>query len=509
MILKDGFKTFSYFLFGLLLFSQVDRLAGQQLPQEMMVINRYANVRKGPGSGYERITTLYEGDRVRAERKYRDWLRVLVSDGQIGWIREDLLGPYKDENRPLEVEEADSLKALIDARDQRITVLEDSARIKLSTIQTQEGLRDSLLGVLGLTEMPAIDKEKIKGQDSVGAARPPSRPLASQESVLGAPESYVPRYEFSPQLGVLIYDRDALAAAGFSVGRNFTREFAYWGDVLFSRRNPPQSGSLTGDINRAFISGGLAYSYKPGNMAVPFAELGTGAAYTQAGDSSSTALDLVFGAGCRLFLIPDLAFKFGYRGHLVLAGNDNQLGQLIYLGGSFNLPRIEELAFAGRKTPLYLAPFAAYQMFSPRFGINGSAVLGVRLGYRLRERLAFEAVTGYLPATVNFDLTERKLGAVEIEGRVLYYPWFGGSGPYILAGGGTLLFTGDGRPPANTKSYGFFQYGGGVNLELNGELSLSSEMTHLLYPNVAELKGRHELASGHALRLTAGLNLSF
>ena len=97
----------------------------QQLPTEMMVHNRYANVRKGPGTGYELVTTLYRGDRVLAERKFKNWMRVLIDDGSIGWIREDLIKVFDPEDRQLTNEQADSVAAYMQQLGDRIAGLEE------------------------------------------------------------------------------------------------------------------------------------------------------------------------------------------------------------------------------------------------------------------------------------------------------------------------------------------------------------------------------------------------
>jgi len=494
-------------LVAVIIFSfPTDKLCGQQLPQDMVVNKRFATVRKGPGTGYDKVATLYQGDHVRAEKKYRNWLRVSLSDGTIGWVNEDLLDSYRIENRPLIPAQADSLKTVVDSQNQRITQLEDSAKNSLTMVRENESRRDSLLKILGLSEVPSPDTLGAKGKRSARTAG--QKPLQDQQSVLTVPKVYAPRYEFSPVIGVLILESKALTAAGFSVTRTFTSQFAYGGEILFSRSNPPSPGALGGDVEHVFINGGLIYSYKPGNIAVPFAELGAGASYTQAGDSSTTALDLVFGAGCRLFLTPDLALKFGYRGQAIL-DEGNKIAHLFYLGCGLNLPRHKEQPASGKEKALYLSPYLAFQMFSPRFRINSTTAGGLRLGYRMRRELSFELLSGYLPVVINEGRRELSLSAAELAVQVLYSPWPERSSPYFLAGGGEILFAGDGRPPAGTRSYGFFLYGGGVNLELAKSISLRSEMAHLIFPNVADIKGRHEVSAGGALRLAVSFNMSF
>ena len=337
-----------------------ESLKGQQLPMEMVVTNRYANIRKGPGTGYNLVATLYRGDRLRAERKFRNWLRVLIPEGRIGWVREDLVGPYDPDDRPLTDEEADSLKNLIDSQIQLISELGDSSTATFNLIRSREQARDSLMALLGLSEIPDLDSVAAEADtvEQVPEEAAAALPYDEQESVLSAVESFTGRSAFSPYLGVLIFDGEAAAAAGFSAAKNFTREFAYKVEVSFSRLNPPEPGMVEGGIDRTFITGGLTYSYKPGELAVPYLELGSGIAYTQAGDFSDTALDLVFGAGCRLYVTSDLSLDFGYRGHAVMSqGND--LLHLVHLGGGFHLPMLARPFEARAGGKFYLAPYTA------------------------------------------------------------------------------------------------------------------------------------------------------
>jgi len=506
-------KTHIFLLcFALLFLPQAGALLGQQLPQEMVITNRYANIRKGPGTGYEQVTTLYRGDRVVAERKYRNWLRILIPDGRVGWVREDLVGPYDPDDRPLTNEEADSLKELVESQVQLIAALEDSTTLLLSSIRQREQLRDSLLNLLGLEEVPQADTLQAEEQDTTQSeVKPqprPKKPVIVQESLLTRAEPFTPRNEFSPWLGVLTFDGDADPAAGFAFTRNFTREFAYRASVSFTRRNPAEPGRLEQALERIFFTGGLIYSYKPGRVVVPFVELGSGAAYTQAADSSFTAFDLVFGAGCRLFLTQDLALEFGYQGHAVM-GEGNELLNLFHLGSGFHFPSFGEIFTPRELGKYYLSPYVAYQMFSPRFALNSAPLTGMRLGYGWREKVAFELLAGYLPVEMNEGSVARKMNAAELAAQALYFPASRSNGLFLLAGGGVLLLGGEGRAPAGTKNYGFFHYGAGVDLQLAAGVSLRSELWHLIFPEVAEIKPDYEVAAGGALRLSAGVILNF
>ena len=511
MIIKANCLKIILFLPVLFLVTEGESLKGQQLPMEMVVTNRYANIRKGPGTGYNLVATLYHGDRLRAERKFRNWLRVLIPEGRIGWVREDLVGPYDPDDRPLTDEEADSLKNLIDSQIQIISELGDSSTAAFNLIRSREQARDSLMALLGLSEIPDLDSVAAEADtaEQVPEEAAAALPYDEQESVLSAVESFTGRSAFSPYLGVLIFDGEAAAAAGFSAAKNFTREFAYKVEVSFSRLNPPEPGMVEGGVGRTFITGGLTYSYKPGELAVPYLELGSGIAYTQAGDFSDTALDLVFGAGCRLYVTSDLSLDFGYRGHAVMSqGND--LLHLVHLGGGFHLPMLARPFEARAGGKFYLAPYVGYQMFSTRFSLNGTAVSGMRLGYNWTDNLSLEISGSYLPVELNEGFAERGMDAAEAAAQVLYFPWKHSSGIFLLAGGGTLLFPDEGRPPSGTDRYSFFHYGAGVNLALVPGFSVRSELAHQIYQDVARLvPPDYSVSAASALRLSVGLDFSF
>jgi cobalamin biosynthesis Mg chelatase CobN len=50
-----------------------------------------ANVRTGPGTTYDKITTLVQGDTVKIISEENSWYKVTLSDGQEGWIANWLL----------------------------------------------------------------------------------------------------------------------------------------------------------------------------------------------------------------------------------------------------------------------------------------------------------------------------------------------------------------------------------------------------------------------------------
>ena len=477
-----------------------------QLPADVLVTNRFANIRKGPGTGYEKLITLYKGDRLLAERKYRNWLRVLIPDGRLGWIREDLVGPFNADDLPLTDEQADSLKELVDMQKQEIAIMDDSARQVGVRIVEQSQVRDSLLNRLGLEEIPEAGSTAVT--DSGMQLEQQFQKLSgSQESILTQPDDYPRRFEFSPLFGVLAYDGDAMPHAGLGVARNFTREFAYQAQVSFARLDPAVPGSLVGDLNRYFITGSLVYNYKPGRLAVPYAELGCGGVHVQAGDSSYTSFDLIFGAGSRLFITPDLALKFGYQGHAVMV-EDNQLMHLIYLAAVFHLPPFEERFPLLGDRIIYLAPYFGYQVFTRRFALNPGPVIGIRAGCRMTSHLSAEVLGGYLPVKFNDGTREHSLYATQFRVQALYHLWETTSGPYLAAGFGLLSFGDPGRSTGNNR-YGSYHFGGGFNLQVTPDISVRSEVLQLIYPNVSELGPERTVQAAGAMQLSAGMNFNF
>ncbi|MFQ3662877.1 MAG: SH3 domain-containing protein [Chloroflexaceae bacterium] len=55
------------------------------------VLENNVNVRKGPGSAYDRITSLKAGTSVSLLARHKDWYRVQLPDGTRAWIFSDLL----------------------------------------------------------------------------------------------------------------------------------------------------------------------------------------------------------------------------------------------------------------------------------------------------------------------------------------------------------------------------------------------------------------------------------
>ncbi|MCE5270901.1 SH3 domain-containing protein [bacterium] len=57
------------------------------------VKGRYANLREGPGMGYDIVGKAFRGQKLEKFIKRGNWYRVRLPDSKIGFIREDLLSP--------------------------------------------------------------------------------------------------------------------------------------------------------------------------------------------------------------------------------------------------------------------------------------------------------------------------------------------------------------------------------------------------------------------------------
>jgi cell wall-associated NlpC family hydrolase len=55
------------------------------------VLENNVNVRKGPGSAYDRITSLKAGTSVSLLARHKDWYRIQLPDGTKAWVFSDLL----------------------------------------------------------------------------------------------------------------------------------------------------------------------------------------------------------------------------------------------------------------------------------------------------------------------------------------------------------------------------------------------------------------------------------
>ena len=504
-------KKYLGLLTVLLLVLAAGSLSAQQLPTEMMVHNRYANVRKGPGTGYELVTSLYRGDRVLAERKFKNWLRILIDDGSIGWIREDLVKVFDPEDRQLSNEQADSVNNYISQLASAIVGLEETSSLILERIRTKETTQDSLLAVLGLDAIPERLDSMANGGDEATASDTiaPESPFDPQETVLEISEGWLGRNLYTSRVGVLIYDGQTAPAAEFSFARTFTPELAWRVELASAEFSPDEDIAPEQHEVRTAVNGGLSYSYRPGGLAVPYALLGAGVMHTAWADSSRTDLDVSFGAGFRMYLTKDIVLDAAYRGHVItVEGKGAELLNGVSLGVGMQLPKFyPSTAISSRG--IYLAPFAAYQAFSPRFSIDVAPEAGMKLGWRMYERLTVEAEGSYLPLVIRDRAGRLEAAGARIGLQALYYPLKPDRGFYLMAGGGTLLISGDGRPPEGTSKYGYMNWGAGVSLEMNSSCSLRGEFSHQFFTDVARLVPEFEVGSASAVRIGGSMNIAF
>lgn len=69
------------------------------LGRYLVVSNRWANVREGPGLNYKIIGKVYKDQRLEKFIKRGRWYRVRLPDSKIGFIREDLVGDLSGEDQ--------------------------------------------------------------------------------------------------------------------------------------------------------------------------------------------------------------------------------------------------------------------------------------------------------------------------------------------------------------------------------------------------------------------------
>jgi len=77
-----------FIIFEFSLFSQIIEKSQQE---EAIIMAEEVNVKGAPSEGTTTLFTLHEGTKVHIEKVSGDWFEVLLADGKVGWVRQDIL----------------------------------------------------------------------------------------------------------------------------------------------------------------------------------------------------------------------------------------------------------------------------------------------------------------------------------------------------------------------------------------------------------------------------------
>ena len=157
----------------------------------LVVTNRYANIREGPGLNYKRIGRVYKGDKLEKFIKRGRWYRVRLPDSKIGFVREDLVADPSTESENLAAE-PEMVKPVgpLDSLDQIIVLKQKVERLEQEVVELRKllndhiretrallvemqrskstlvppGLMEGAPGRLDLTNPASIQSESVKGK---------------------------------------------------------------------------------------------------------------------------------------------------------------------------------------------------------------------------------------------------------------------------------------------------------------------------------------------------------
>ncbi|MBN2290623.1 MAG: SH3 domain-containing protein [Candidatus Glassbacteria bacterium] len=157
----------------------------------LVVANRYANIREGPGLNYKLIGRVYQGDKLEKFIKRGRWYRVRLPDSKIGFIREDLVADPAAESfgddvpeevaepadSPLPADQSVSLRQKVDRLEREVAelrrLLDEHIRqtrallVEMQRSKTglgQSGLMDIAPAGLDLTSPASIQSKSVKGK---------------------------------------------------------------------------------------------------------------------------------------------------------------------------------------------------------------------------------------------------------------------------------------------------------------------------------------------------------
>jgi len=110
-----GFKLIFFLFLVLILFTPIHSLQGQT-GSDVVVTNRYANIRTGPGTRYTRIGRVYRGERFPVVDTRPEWYKIMYK-GREAWIYSKLVRLEQSMPSPVEI---DRVSAEIDRLNRRL-----------------------------------------------------------------------------------------------------------------------------------------------------------------------------------------------------------------------------------------------------------------------------------------------------------------------------------------------------------------------------------------------------
>jgi len=119
---------------------------GQLVPGSYLVVtNRYANVREGPGLNYKLVGRAYQGDKLEKFIKRGRWYRVRLPDSKIGFIREDLVADPESAREKL-ADRPEVVEQVVepDAPDQIVALKQKVDRLEREVVELRKLLNDNI-----------------------------------------------------------------------------------------------------------------------------------------------------------------------------------------------------------------------------------------------------------------------------------------------------------------------------------------------------------------------------
>ena len=116
----------------------------------LVVSNRWANVREGPGLNYKIIGKVYEGQRLEKFIKRGRWHRVRLPDSKIGFIREDLVSDPSREAQKAANSRSGESYGESDAAGESQTLAQRVNQLEKEVAELQKALRETQVLLLQL-----------------------------------------------------------------------------------------------------------------------------------------------------------------------------------------------------------------------------------------------------------------------------------------------------------------------------------------------------------------------